>query len=321
MSKHSAHTVHSDDKSALPIRHITGENGGRYLGVHISGPLDDEQLPLVCIADYCRNMFDFKELLQQFKRHSENDRPVILIDLLGHGRSENRQNPTQYTTTNDAKDITAVIGALGVEKAIFLGQGYGGQVIMALASHHYHLIAGTVLVDASPIINAPGLVRMRDNLLMMLGMRNREQFLNIGRQVFGRSHPGATLDELDNIIERTFTWVNSTWLKSGRPIPKFDIQLLKRLTDIHSEDIFTPQWPMFNMLAHAPLLLMRTQLTDQLGRATFELMGSARTDSVQVVIPGQGSPALLTGADEVGTIIDFLDHISRRTRTNPIVSG
>ncbi len=317
----SALKGHSDASSPLPVRQIIGVNGTRYIAVHMSGNVDDKRLPLICIADYCRNMMDFTGFVGQFRRHSESDWPTILIDLPGHGRSENRQNPNRYTTTNDAQDIATIVGALGIEKSIFLGQGYGGQVIMALASQHCHLIAGTILIDASPMINAPGLVRMRDNMLMMLSMRNRKQFISIGHQVFGRSHPGATSDELDEIIGRTFDWSKPTWDKFNRAVPKFDIRLLKRLEHIQSEDIFESQWPMFSMLAHAPLLLMRTQLTDQLGRATFDQMGSVRSDSVQVVIPGQGSPAMLTGTDEVGIIADFIAHVARHTRTSPIVCG
>ncbi len=179
----SALKGHSDASSSLPVRQIIGVNGTRYIAVHISGNVDDKRLPLICIADYCRNMMDFAGFVGQFRRHSESDWPTILIDLPGHGRSENRQNPNRYTTTNDAQDVATIVGALGIEKALFLGQGYGGQVIMALASQHCHLIAGTILIDASPMINAPGLVRMRDNMLMMLSMRNRKQFISIGHQV------------------------------------------------------------------------------------------------------------------------------------------
>lgn len=314
--KGSTNRDNSDASSCLPVRQIIGANGARSLAIHVSGMLDDKRLPLICIADYCRNMLDFKGFIGQFHRHSEIDWPIVLIDLPGHGRSKNRQNPSRYTTLNDAHDIAAIVGALGLEKAVFLGQGYGGQVIMALASQHCHLIAGAVLIDATPIINAPGLVRMRDNMLMMLSMRNQKQFLAIGHQVFGRSHPGATPAELDEIIERTFSWI-----KSSRAIPRFDIELLKRLEHIQSEDVFEPQWPMFNMLVHAPLLLMRTQLTDQLRRATFDQMASLRSDSVQLAIPGQGSPALLTGTDEVGTIVDFVAHVGRHARISPIVCG
>lgn len=300
----------------LPIKTILGSAGGQPLAFHLAGNLDDVRTPLICLADYCRNMADYGAFLNQFYHHGEKDWPVVLIDLAGHGRSGDRKKPEQYSTTNDARDVNDIAGALGIEQAILLGQGYGGQVAMALGAANSHLIAGTILIDSAPVVHAPGLVRMRDNLTMMGDMRGKKQFFNIARQVFGKAHPGATEDELDSIISRIFMWS-----KSSRAKPIFDPALLQRLQDIHYDDVFEPQWALFNMLRHAPMMLMRTQLSDQLSRTTFERMANLRTDAVQLAIPGQGSPALLSGADEVGAIVDFVGHASQRAKRKAIVWG
>ena len=300
----------------LPINMVAGANGHQKLAVHVRGVFDDARTPLVCLADYCRNMADFRAFLHQFQHQRENDWPIVLIDLAGTGRSANRQNIKNYSSPNDARDVATICASLGIERAIFLGQGHGGQVAMAVASQNVHLICGSILIDSAPVIHAPGLVRLRDNLSLIAQMRAKKQFGIIAHQAFGKSYPGITEKELDQIISRIFRWS-----KSGRAKPLFDIELLKRLDPIQVEDVFEPQWSMFNMLDHAPMMLMRTQLTNQLGRATFERMGDLRSDAVQIVIPGQGSPALLDGNDEVGAIADFVKYANKQANMQPIVSG
>ncbi len=298
------------------MRHFRGADGKSDLGVHVSGILDDSRPPIICLADLVRNMADYGAFVRQFRHQGEADWPIILIDLAGRGRARDRANPATYSSINDARDVACVAAALGVEKAIIVGQGHGGKVGMALGSVHGELLSGIVLIDSAPVVHAPSLVRLRDNMNMLLSLRDRDQFRQVGRQIFLRQHPGLTPEELDDLVERIFFW------RSARQVvPVFDKALLKNLLPIQFDDIFEPQWPLFNTLSHCPMMLMRTQLTDQMERATFERMGEIRSDAVQLVIPGQGSPALLSGWDEVGAIMDFAHHARRHSKQRAMVWG
>ncbi len=302
----------------LPVRMIrTGS--GVQLAVHVSGKFDDQRPPLICLADYCRNMIDFSDLLKKLPVLGTTDWPVVLIDLAGHGRSGRRKKASLYSTPSDAADVHAVTSALGVEKALFLGQGHGGQVIMALAGQHADLVAGVVLIDAAPVLHAPGLVRLRDNVEMMTRVRDLRQFQAISRQVFSVSNPGATNDELDRLTERTFHWKGGS--KRGRAVPRFDMALIRKLAHVQVDDIFAAQWPLFHMLEAAPMMLMRTQFSDQLPRSTFERMAAMRMDAVQVNITGQGSPALLHDADEIAALVAFMNHVAQHCPDCSVVSG
>jgi hypothetical protein len=53
-------------------------------------------------------------------------------------------------------------------------------------------------------------------------------------------------------------------------------------------------------------MMMRTQLTQQLRRETFEEMMKRRRDAEAFVIENQGSPALLDNAEDVEPITDFI---------------
>jgi len=302
--------------AGLPVRRVAVGPAKARMAVHIAGRLDDRRLPVVCVPAYYRNMADYAAFVRRFQILTEDDWPVVLVDLLGRGRSSRRARAENYSTLNDAADLVAVCDALGIRRAGFVGQGHGGQVLMALAAQRQSLPAGAVLIDAGPITDTPGIVRMRDNLMQLSGMRREREFLATGRQIHGVAHPGATHAELDEIALRTHMI-----RKRGRPRELFDRALVKRLKDLAVDDVFEPQWQLFNALANAELMLVRTQFSDLLQRATFERMSETRSDAIQFVFPGQGTPPRLSEEDEVGAIADFILHVSRQARLDPVVAG
>ena len=57
-------------------------------------------------------------------------------------------------------------------------------------------------------------------------------------------------------------------------------------------------------------MLLRTQLTDQLRRETFDEMTRRRPDAVALTIAGQGSPALFDQREEIEAVAEFVRHTS-----------
>lgn len=300
----------------LPVRHIAVGGGGGRLAAHVAGRLDGTRLPLICLGAYVRNMTDYTEFVPVFHRLTDSDWPIVLVDLQGRGRSSSRRNKKDYSTVSDASDVAAVCDALGIEQALFVGQGHGGQVLMAMAEHRNRLMAGAVLIDAGPITDTPGLVRMRDNMLQLGAMRGERQFLAIGRQVYGLAHPGATDDELDEMTRRTHMLT-----RRGRVRPLFDMALLKLLGEVKFDDVFAPQWQLYEVLNPQHLMLVRTQLTDALQRATYDRMVELREDATHLSLHGQGSPARLATDDEVAPLAEFAKMVNAEFKLQPIVAG
>jgi len=96
----------------------------------------------------------------------------------------------------------------------------------------------------------------------------------------------------------------------GRLQPLFDPALIRLLEPFDLDDVLVAQWPLFDALSSAPLMMMRTQLTQQLRRQTFEEMMKRRRDAEAYVIENQGSPALLDNADDVQPIVDFIGRVA-----------
>ena len=292
--------------SALPVQSLTLGDSAEPVAIHIRGTLDSGRPALVCIAGYHRNMTDFTAFVPRFRRHSEA-LPVVLLDLRGRGRSADRRDRRRYNSLNDAHDLSTVLSALGIDRAILLGQGYGGQVVMALAAERPRVIAGAILIDSGPMTDSRGVVRLRNNMKHVGAARGSSELRLALRQILAADYPGIPGPELDALAGRTHALDSR-----GKAVPLFDSFLIERLQIFGYSDVLVAQWPLFEALGQVPLLMLRTQLTDQLRRETFDEMMRRRPDATALVISGQGSPALLDHADEVDFITDFVSGITAR---------
>lgn len=285
----------------LPVEMIALRNAGIRAAVHISAPLTAVATPLVCLAGLHRNMSDFTTLLQAISHSAFSRAPMILIDLPGRGRADDRRNESDYNTLADARDVADVLAALGVDRAVLLGQGHGGQVAMALGAAHPLLLAGVILLDAGPMVDSRGIFRLRNNLAHLSGLRGNRSVIAGFRRMLAGDYPELPTETLDALAQRSH-FID----KKGRARPLFDERLLAPLASINFDDVLEPQWPLYDALRELPLMILRTQLTDQLRRETYEEMVRRRPDAKAFTIAGLGSPALFDQHEEVDAILRFV---------------
>ena len=274
---------------------------GVSAAVHVAGTLSSLRLPVVCIPGYQRNMSDFADFASYFRRASGGEWPVVLLDLPGRGRADDRLKPEHYGSLADARDVASIIAAMGIGRAVILGQGQGGQVAMALAANHPLLIAGTVLLDAGPVTDSRGIVRLRSNVAHIEALRGAKVVTSGFRRILGGDYPGLPENRLEALMGRSH-YIDSR----GRASPLYDRRLIEALDSINFDDVLMAQWPLFDALTCAPLMLLRTQLTDQLRRETFDEMARRRPDAVALTIVGQGSPALFDQREEIEAVAAFV---------------
>lgn len=296
--------------AALPVDFIPTRTASVRAAVHVTAPLGRGKLPLICLAGLQRNMSDFSDFISYFKRLGSGNWPVVLIDLPGRGRSDDRPKAGDYSSLADARDVADILAALGVDRAIILGQGHGGQVAMALAAAHPLLMAGTILLDAGPMVDSRGIVRLRNNYKHIDTLRGAKPVVAGLRRMLSGDYPELSEDALDALAQRSH-FID----KRGRARPLFDERLLAPLDEISFDDVLTPQWPLFDALNGIPLMILRTQLTDQLRRETYEEMVRRRPDAVALTIAGQGSPALFDQHEEIEAVADFVFKTAGATRS------
>lgn len=80
-------------------------------------------------------------------------RPLLAIDLPGHGHSEWRADGA-YTPMSLADDIAVVVREHAPEARTVVGMSLGGLTAMELAVRHTSLVSSLVMVDITPGVNA-----------------------------------------------------------------------------------------------------------------------------------------------------------------------
>lgn len=77
------------------------------------------------------------------------DRPLVAVDLPGHGHSDGGRNGS-VDVRDDAADVATVIRALAPEARAVVGMSLGGLTTLALADGFPELVPAAVLVDITP---------------------------------------------------------------------------------------------------------------------------------------------------------------------------
>jgi pimeloyl-ACP methyl ester carboxylesterase len=77
------------------------------------------------------------------------DRPLVAIDLPGHGRSDWREDRAYWPAEN-ARAVAAAIRGLAPDAHAVVGMSLGGLTALALASEAPELVRKLVLVDVTP---------------------------------------------------------------------------------------------------------------------------------------------------------------------------
>jgi len=80
-------------------------------------------------------------------------RPLVAVDLPGHGRSSWRDD-ARYDPATNASAVAVAVSALAPQSRVLVGMSLGGLTSIALTTRHTELVPRLVLVDITPGVNA-----------------------------------------------------------------------------------------------------------------------------------------------------------------------
>jgi len=254
-------------------------------------------LPLVCLPGLARTAADF-DVLARALAQAETPRRVVAIDYRGRGLSAHDDDPDHYHLAVELTDLLAVLTALGVARAIFLGTSRGGLLTMLLAPHRPGMIAGAILNDIGPVVAPQGLVRIKTYIGKLPEPSSMADAADVLKRLFSGQFPKLTAEDWMRFAERTFQE------RDGRIVPTYDPRLARTLESIDPEQPIPSLWKEFDALASVPLMIIRGALSDILLPATVALMRERRPLEL-FEVPDQGHAPLLMEPDVIARIASF----------------
>jgi pimeloyl-ACP methyl ester carboxylesterase len=288
---------------------------GLKLHVRSYGPRLAPNLPVVCLPGLARSAADFHDLALALAADVEAPRRVLAVDYRGRGLSEYDRDPRNYNLATELADLQAVLTALDVARAVFIGTSRGGLLIMMLGSARPAAIAGAVLNDIGPVIEPGGLVRIKSYVGKLPRPKSFEEGAEILRRLFGHQFTSLTDEEWLAYSHRTFK-VEQRSLTAA-----YDVKLAATLQGIDFNRPLPPLWKEFDSLARVPLLVVRGANSDLLSEETVAAMRGRRAAMETINVPDQGHPPFLTARDEISRIAAFVAGCEPKSRADVVASA
>jgi pimeloyl-ACP methyl ester carboxylesterase len=273
---------------------------GLKLHVGAYGTRPATTVPVVCLPGLARTGADFDTLATALAGDPTRPRHVVTMDYRGRGRSDYDRNPFNYNFANELADVLAVLTALDIAPAVFVGTSRGGILAMLLASARPTAIAGVVLNDIGPVIEVQGLARIKSYVGNMPEPKSFADGAEILRRLFAAQFPKLSDDAWGAFSRRAFKE------HRGRLLPTYDVRIAKTLQGIDLERPLQPLWVAFDALAHVPVMVVRGANSDVLAPATVAAMRARRGDLDAIEVPDQGHAPLLVEPETIGNISAFI---------------
>ena len=254
--------------------------------------------PVVCLPGLARTGADFHGLAAALAADPVAPRLVVAVDYRGHGRSQYDRHSGNYRLSVFLADVVAVLTALELAPAVFVGTSQGGLIAMLLAVEQPTALAGVVLNDIGPVMDPRGLLRIRRHVGQLPVPRSFAEGGEVLRWLMGAQFPRLEPHDWNALARRT-------WREhGGRLVPDYDVKLARTLRRANLERPPT-LWPEFDALARVPLMIVRGANSDMLASTTLQAMLERRTQLDVAVVADQGHAPLLAEARLIRHIAGF----------------
>jgi pimeloyl-ACP methyl ester carboxylesterase len=203
-------------------------------------------------------------------------------------------------------DLRLLIETANIGRFVVLGSSLGGALALQLTTGHRDAMAGVILNDIGPSIEAEGLARLRGN---------------VGRQANWPTWVHAARDLGQRHQSLYPGWGLGDWLgfahnlcrvgPSGRIIFDYDARIAEPFR-LPNGDAGVDLWQAFGALAGLPVLSIRAERSDVLTRATQAAMAAQLPGLEIAQVPGIGHAPTLAEPVAQAAIDAFLARFAGR---------
>jgi pimeloyl-ACP methyl ester carboxylesterase len=258
------------------------------------------RLPVICLAGLTRNSRDFHQLALILSQDPVTARRVIALDYRGRGLSDWDENKANYNLAVEARDVIEACAYLNIDRAAFIGTSRGGLILHLLAGMKSDLVAAAVLNDIGPVIEAEGLMRIRDDLNSARLPQDMEDVAASLKQRQGTDFPVLSDADWAEMAAAIYRDVD------GQLVPDVDPAIAKQLMSIDFAKPVPDLWAHYESFAPLPLMAVRGENSALLTESTLTAMAGRNADLKILRVSGQGHPPLLHLEPALSNIRSFL---------------
>lgn len=263
-------------------------------------PGSGECPPILCLPGLTRNARDFANMAERLSPAWR----VITVEFRGRGESAYAKDPMTYVPLTYAQDVERLVAELGLSRIILFGTSLGGIVSMLLAATNPQRIAGALLNDIGPVIEADGLVRIRS----FVGRAGSWPTWVHAARALGDSnaeiYPTYKLEDWLAMAKRLYRLT-----PQGRVVPDHDKAIAEPFR-LPGGEAGIDLWPALMALKNAPLLIVRGERSDILSAETAAEMQKRVSGAALVTVPGVGHAPTLDEPDAMVAIDKLLAQVA-----------
>lgn len=248
--------------------------------------------PVLCLPGLTRNARDFARLAE----HLSGEWRVLCPEMRGRGDSAYSKDSATYNPLQYVQDVTALLDEAGIERFVVVGTSLGGLMTMLLAAMVPQRIAGAVLNDIGPDVEAGGLERIGSYVGQGRSFPTWMHAARAMEEGHGDFFPEFGISDWLEMAKRTMT-VGS----NGRIVFDYDMKIAEPFKQPNGAA--PPNlWPTLAGLAGKPVLLVRGALSDVISEATLRRMQQELPQAEAVTLPRVGHAPTLDEPEVVAAI-------------------
>ncbi len=276
----------------VPVSPTITMRGRRYPG--------GDRTPVLCLHGLTRNAEDFSELAPCIAQLG-ND--VIAVSFRGRGASDRDPDYLNYHPQTYCADVLALLDAVNVEQAIFIGTSLGGIVTMLMNADRPDRVKAAILNDVGPELAPEGIMRIAGYVgVSAEPVADLEAAAARIKAINAVAFPDATEADWVKFAQRTFRQTSD-----GRWALDYDPNIARALMELGpAPDL----WPAFESLKNTPTLIIRGMLSDLLTPPIIDKMRDVHPSFQYTEVPRVGHAPMMTEPtawDAVAAFLDALD--------------
>ena len=227
-------------------------------------PGREDRPPLLCLPGLTRNARDFESLASRLA----GEWRVLCVELRGRGDSAYAKDSATYNPVQYVDDLAMLFEQADIARYVAVGTSLGGLLTMILAMTDPGRIAGAVINDVGPVIEAAGLERIRGYVGQGRSFATWMHAARAVEETQGAAFPDFRIADWLEMAKRVMTLSGN-----GRIVFDYDMKIAEPFAATAPQDI--DLWPGLEALRGKPVLVVRGELSDLLSEATLRRFPNA----------------------------------------------